>query len=582
MEGAARRWRRSFLLLVIWLSALGATPLALQAGAPASAACDSPMSPGSWTGSFRLVEGLELPGGAGTVRVTSSGKFTLEVSCGGGVTGTWTVRQRSELGFGDATCTVTPARSRVRSGTVTAGPGGLPVLELSSSTTGPARVRCTGGGRIDQTVAEVVPTGIRLVASRAGATSVGGSEIEWTAPRQYVRARRTLFTTVTSSGTWQLTGGTPPTPRPTAAPPMMSGLSSQYERIFLQGVPLMNTFRVSVDWGEGSPGTVRFTLGQLPPQAGTADAGGRYTASFDLGGLDATSTLTVTAQNPDGSSQLTRDVVIAQRPPWAQALEWVARPATAIVIYTSSVKVPPQPLTGFSRAIDERIPVIGGIWGLTPTQFTANLAADSSGSTLTSSRVTSTGGLTMGRETVALDPRGRLRTRLIPETVDFVDGTINADLARPLSISTRVGLGSLIPGWDSLTSGSGVLGRALQRLEPGIDLAATADAAAEGTLGVVDGTRLDFTTARATLQLTASASTGASVTIPSISFLGVPETVLFDVGIEVKIDGRASGAIAPTVAFESCTVELTFRAWARSDLAGSAEPAPSTWPIGLC
>jgi len=444
--------------------------------------CASPMTPGSWSGKVDIT--ITGDGVSPTsdrihrfVRVLSqtvSGTLSLRVACDGSVMGTLApVRMKLDLTYTGtnlksgrsariATTECNGASTvAITSGKVAAGAGGLPLLTLNG-TVKLESFGCAGevASAIDSQYAgsggsQGYEATFTAQAAAASATVVSGSSWESSdrdITSAYAGLARLGIVPATTKR-WQLqlvaAAGTPTPPRPAADPPIITTLKAQYIQNFLQGVKRVpNQFTAEVDWNGGEPGRVVFRLGAAEPVPVTGAS--PYTFTAEMGDLPGSAVLDVVAINSEGTASAPRQlgVTIVPVPAWARDIAWAAQLKSGYVLYAGQKRFPQQPAS-FSFNVPDWIPYVGGSWGLLPTQFNANLNADSRGQEATAA-VTGFGGFGLGSESYDMTFSGSATTLLGSTQLEFLRGKAGLAFTPPFYRARYANLLNYFPGLQGL------------------------------------------------------------------------------------------------------------------------------------
>ncbi len=559
------------LALILIVTLVDAAP-----PAPAWAACAAPITPGTWSGPFSYAlngqgtqTGDPLHPKTTQLSETVTGRLTLQVACDGTLTGSVSnevlslqittiitnTKSNKSATFNSA-CTGT-SRAAVTGGSVAAGAGGLPVFTLNATVTWDAftcsdpdvqKAYDQSGGSAGYSAT------FTLTAGNANATAISGTAWD-SSDRQFEIGRANLIAlgfTPTVVITWQLNG---PPPSATATPepdaPVILSLVPLYQQYFLLGVhSVPNQYTAVVDWKNGTPGKVVFTLGSDPAVEVNAQP---YVFSKEMGDLPGSAVLSVVAINGEGQSSAAKQmsVDIVPLPAWAQRLSFGVLLKNGYVLYRTQQAIPAQPFNKGYIEVPDGVPFYGGPYGFTAFQLNANLTIDSRGQQ-GQDQVSGLGGAAWGKDKqVDLTIDGDTFTTLSAAQLSFDRGAAQVNFP-PVTFRKYYGLLDLIPGAQAFYSWPFV-GRILRALNElaSIGGEVSANIGGKGNLGIKND-RLDATSGRVTL--------GAEVLLNLVR-LGIDEAY-------VSVGGGGRGNVAvrftPDWGLESCTLSMFLRAVARA------------------
>ena len=457
------------------LHALLALALLLPMGITAVAAqtTDCPITPGKYDGVMDATLSYSASSESSdvthntTIEFSSSGELHFTISCQH-VTGT-VIRHTDFVGLGEATGgdvtvdTFDSGGSCTQVGQISAG-------EVVQQSNGHVELHvridvveiqgeCIGGGPDGPgLVGPAAATTIFIVTTAQGGQIAGNWRVEY----DNGLTSESLLQTMANSGTihidsrtWSLTKQ----PKPS-----VTSIRSTYRQFFLQGIPLKNEYVAVINWDEGQPKEVTFTLdgqeqnGHLSADEETA------TAEFDLGtlpvsGLDGYP-LQVVAKPQFGEASDTavtdQHIYIVPLPRWAAPLHFQAESNGDHVIYRGHLDLPEKAIEIPPVTIPNVVPYIGGSWGLTPTQLKITVPATSAGGQPYSDpgpEISTTGQLLLGNlrdSPFNLRANGHLTTTLQADGLTLAGSNYTLSLAH-LHLEDSVGLGQLLPGVNTLS-----------------------------------------------------------------------------------------------------------------------------------
>ncbi len=284
--------------------------------------------------------------------------------------------------------------------------------------------------------------------------------------------------------------------------PAVTKFSSKYGGVFLQGLPVSNTYAAAVNWSGGAPGLLRFTKnGTAADSAGAAEGGSlTYNMGSDFTAALSTNanTLTVEALGTDGkkSSAATLHPLVIPLPAWSVSLGgFTVKEENGAVSYGISKSWPEEPEKPFSAQINSEtlgtalwtawgfFPLVGGKeFGIPPTQFEIGVTATTTG----------VGSVTLGGKTGfaaaggtiegALKGTGSLRYESA-KGLAFAGASVNAGITG--SIKREVGPVTLIPALAGATEWSYV-GKIFQWFNDTAKIDGTISVGTDLTLGIAD------------------------------------------------------------------------------------------------
>jgi len=181
------------------------------------------------------------------------------------------------------------------------------------------------------------------------------------------------------------------------AKPAITHVESRYGNFFLEGIPVHNTYTVSVDWNGEEPGSVKFAVNGKVSEV--AAAGDNVTQSFNMGSEfkagfgNHTNTLQIRAVTKGGTrSDIERcHPVVVPVPGWSTALGSFGsfKNENGILTYTLENAWPEEPLEiqvnekslGALWSAWNLFPLVGGQnFGIPPTQAFLDIEAKTDGS----------------------------------------------------------------------------------------------------------------------------------------------------------------------------------------------------------
>lgn len=563
---------RKSILIIILLLFVFALVIPTTTAVVADSGPDSGpiITPGKWGGRFtRSMISSGVVSGTVSVSTESSqvGDYVLYIASDNTVTGKFDPVDYSfeyeikGLGGSSGRCIGTE-EFEIQSGSVAVGAGGLPVIDLAILID-MKNVDCNPNILIEE--GYIHWTHMILQAENATPIYLSGNKIEFPNFNTGfdISSMQKAGADVVTDEFWDLV----------SYAPVLQSLTPTYIEYFLEDVGVENLYSAFVDWRNGIPGNVKFTLNDQ-----TVDGqmfGDEATATFKLGDVPpGTNPLTAIAYNMDGDSSqpMTYDVIIVPTDPWAVEASFKPEVEGNHVIYSGKSSVPEEPLQLFAQ-IPEEVPFLGGKWGLIPTQIDVYLSANSLGGAY-GDKVEGKGGLGVGGKTFNLNIDGESSTLLTPTLLDVDSSKTYADLKLdPVTFEKSVGLSDLIPG-ANLLSDLPVIGDLLSVVDAvaSIKGSITAELSGKTNMGVAPAKdKLVITEGEATSKAT------VKVEIP--------------VNIQLawaKITGGGSGSITmglfPDINLKDCLVKLFFEASAGvADIFG-VDPVEykATWPVYSC
>lgn len=401
----------------------------------------SVIASGNWTGNFErvMVTTAKLEGTDFSSDVLITGDLDLNID-GDNVTGSiknyhvdFSYEITGMVNDSDSCTLDVPEGIQIPSGTVSVGTGGLPLLTMNYiAQAGPALC----GEYVDASANDLI-----LQAEYATETHLAGNEMIFTDPNIQMAlgqlAKGGAIVTITDH--WELN---------TIGGPMLSEISPQYVRYFLQEIPQQNQYSTTVDWNNQPPGKVTFSLNGVTKDGQMS--GNVASQVFEIGNLPVGKNLLTAvaiAANNNMSPTMSHVVILVTQPGWAKKAGFAGHPETDHIIYVGKQKYPEKPLDA-SITLPDFIPFIGGPWGLLPTQLNLNISATSAGG-MKNDKITGQGGVGLGGKQFNLDVSGATYTDMSETELRFLTSTAYLKLD-PVTFSKQVGLITIIPGADSL------------------------------------------------------------------------------------------------------------------------------------
>ncbi len=323
-------------------------------------------------------------------------------------------------------------------------------------------------------------------------------------------------------------------------------LNSSLRQFFLAGIPVTNRYQAAIDWEGAAPGVARFILGNDPPRPMTV-AGNTATLNLPLESVQGTGDFPISVEAElnrrvnrlDGLGPLT----LVPVPAWASPFNLQPQVQSSSVRYSGALAVPTKPLDAHVE-LPASLPFVGGAWGLLPTQFKIDLAANSSGARETGA-FSAQGGFGLGKRSFGLVGRGNVFGFITHDALNFESD--------PLTLSTsgiffqeRLGLVSIIPGAESLF-GVPFFGDILEAIDSagGITADVHGSMAGKGRLGV-QGDKLALTEGSFDAGLGVRATAGINLLVAFMELSGGG-------------DGSLSMQIIPNPKVTKCAVLLFFQ-----------------------
>ncbi len=545
----------------------------------ARADCAAPITPGDWHTKpdqpIQYLLDINIPLSSGinfTGQIEITAQANLNVQCDGSVTGTISkiagAFDYSVAGI-PGSCSFT-GDYKVKNGKVVIGPGGQPLFKLDQTDVQGTSFKCDNGS---------FPATTGLYDFELQATKSNANRIEGTKDSgekdpfyQYIRLLQSKQGGIDwSSGTkltvgWDLYND--------AETPIVTDAQAQYDIYFLQGISASNDLTATVDWKQSKPDKVNFGFQGNTTSIQTGGPTAEWT--YNMADLQAgPNPVIITATDSHGltSPEYLYNFQGVAVPEWAKPAGLSAAPEGSNIIYSGQLKLPKQP---FSKMVSlpAFIPVIGGNWGITPVQLTANIRANSSGAP-TTGPLKGTGGLALGGDELKLETDGQVTTQLTAETLEFLPDSSYANLNfDPKPYTKQIGIVYLVPGASSLYS-IPVIGDMVKALNAIVSVKVSVDPALSGKafIGIDPADNgLTFTSGQATSDLVLSVLANINVGLASAYASGGGKGSL-----------TINVAAPPSVA--ACYVKLFFSAGASVAGifgGGSYGPYNKDWDVAQC
>ncbi|MDQ6695186.1 MAG: hypothetical protein M3014_12330 [Chloroflexota bacterium] len=513
--------------------------LPLQQRPAHAAGCQSPLTPGHYTGSLGYLVEATREQAPFTIdnSIQYEAAMDLDIACDGQITGKffrnggsaadsasqfihgkWNMSLTDPAGLMDekATCDLS-ATWQVVKGHVSAGAGGRPRIDWTFKTGLQGR-DCTGDSDL-VTLLEGIMSGLngssatfdqRDVSWQAtgSSASTASSNVPWDDPiaaHAFGKLQEKATAHQTANWSISLSGPPPPTatPKKSKKAPVVSFVHGQLQEFFLESTPAVtNNYSADIDWRGEQPGSVTFQLDNDAPVAAQVE-GNSATAAIEIDNLTAgqNHTITVTAISDGGTAQSPPFTVnIVAVPPWAEPYKLQAdapEAGASSVLYnsTASVNIPAEPLEAL-LTIPRFVPFVGGTWGIRPSQFQTGLAVNSGGDG-SNVPITGAGGFVVGGKEIPVqvdNSTSVVRTKIVNNEVQFVTdvqpgdivqaATVNFKVPDQTLVSKKLSLIELIPGLSTLLD-SGKVGKDIKQFDSSLVQATiTGEFSGKGRLGV--------------------------------------------------------------------------------------------------